>query len=385
MSNALRLVAGCAALAAVLPAQLTILDGNMNVTTAALSVSSQIPRGFQLAADALATNHGFEHWWYYRVAGDTSESSLRNVGGVVEGVTVLNDHADRDFANVDARNLLRASIDFDVYDTGPASGVVISRLSITNTSNAPVTLDLFCFSDLDVGGSSGDVVTVNTSVPNTVSHFVTDISGMQVEVRCVGSDLSDARAYPLIRSELADGDVDNLTGAIAGFAGDYTGAFQWQNRTLQPFEQRTYQVVFAVDTTANVVPVVEAFGAGNGGTFEIHTEMLPLQDNSQPRAFAVMTKGALPNAEYRIVTGVATWTPIPFIAGIEFWIDPTALVGVFGGFADANGRAQEVFTIPVSPYLTGFSAYHQGFSVDAAAPNGFAYYTPGMRTKVGRL
>ena len=156
-------------------------------------------------------------------------------------------------------------------------------------------------------------------------------------------------------------------------------------RTLQPFEQRTFQVLLAVDTPASVPPIVEHYGTGNGSAFEIHTTTLPLQDNSQPRPLAVMMKNALPNAEYRIATGMAPWTPMPFIAGIDLWVDPFLLIGVYGGFTNASGAAQMSFVIPASPYLTGVSVVHQCFAVDPAAPNGFAYYTPGMSTRVGRL
>src|SRR5688572_30482047 len=163
-----RSLAGAVLTAATLSAQLTISDGNMNVVTGALSATLQTPRTLALRADALATNHGFEHWWYYRVAGDPREFALRSVGPVTGGSSPMNDHADRDFANVDNRNLLKASLDLDVYDAGPASGVVISRLTMMNISNAPVTLVLFCYTDLDVAATVGDDACTGTGS----THFV---------------------------------------------------------------------------------------------------------------------------------------------------------------------------------------------------------------------
>jgi len=50
-----------------------------------------------------------------------------------------------------------------------------------------------------------------------------------------------------------------------------------------------------------------------------------------------------------------------------------------------DGEAVVAFVISGSPYLTGFSAYHQCFYVDVAAPNGYAFWTPGLRTCIGKL
>jgi hypothetical protein len=379
--HAIPLALGAALFTATLSAQLTISDGNMNAVLGALSATSHNPPALALRADALATNHGFEHWWYYRLAGDPREFSLRSIGPIGGGVTPTNDHADRDFGNVDNRNLLKTSIDFDVYDAGPASGVVVSRLTVMNSSKAPVTIDLFCYTDLDVAATSGN----DNCTGNPGAHFVTDISGVRIEVRALGSDRSAVAAFPLLRNLLTNTVVDNLPLLPPPFTGDYTGAFQWQNRTLQPFQQRTFQVLLAVDTAATVAPIIEHYGAGNGSAFEIHTTTLPLQDNSQPRPLAVMMKNALPNAEYRIGTAMAPWTPLPFIAGIDLWIDPFLLIGIFGGFTNGSGEAQVAFVIPPSPYLAGVSVVHQAFYVNAAAPNGFAYFTPGMSTRVGKL
>lgn len=368
-------------LAAAVPAQLTISDGNMNAVVGALSATAQTPPSFALRADALAINHAFEHGWYYRIAGDAREFTLRNLGGVTQAVTASNDHGDRDFANVDNRSLLKASLDYDTYDAGPASGVVISRLTLMNRSNAAVTFDVFCYADLDIAGSSSN----DTCTGTNSSHFVSDGSGVQVEVRAIGNDLSMVGAYPTVRNLLSNAVVDNLSGALPPFSGDYTGAFQWQNRTLQPFEQRTFTVAFAVDTTAAALPSVEHYGAGNGTNFEIHTTTLPLQDNTQQRLFACQMKGALPNVEQRTILGLTPSTPFPYIPGLDLWVLPASIIAVYGGLTSATGEAQEQFAIPASPYVAGVSLFFQVFSVDAAAPNGYAFSSPGLRVRIGKL
>lgn len=358
-----------------------INDGNMQVVVPVPAASAQLPRPFDLVADALAIDQGFEHWWYYRIDGDTRESAVTSTGGVSPNVRASATHADRDYADLDARGLLKATQDFDVYATGPASGVFLSRMTLMNISNAPLTVDVFAYADLDIAGTAGN----DQCTATTTSHFVTDGTGIQIELRALGADLSDVAAFPLLRTLLSDGNLDDLSNSHAPFSGDYTGAFQWQDRTLQPFEQRTFMLLFAVDTVASMPPLIEHYGAANGDRFEIDTVELPLQNNSQLRTFSVRIKNALPNAVHRMVVGLTPWPALPFIPGIDLWIEPLSIIGVYGGLTSATGEAELFYVIPPGPYLSGISAYFQGFYVDAAAPNGFAFFTPGMRVRIGRL
>ena len=64
---------------------------------------------------------------------------------------------------------------------------------------------------------------------------------------------------------------------------------------------------------------------------------------------------------------------------------PASIVAVYGGLTDAQGAANEVFVIPPGPYLAGFNAYFQQFSVSAAAPNGYAWFSSGLRMRIGKL
>jgi hypothetical protein len=243
------------------------------------------------------------------------------------------------------RNLFEASLDFDIYDTGPASGVVISRLTVMNVTNASLNLDLFCYTDLDIANTAGDDVVSGSGT----SHFVTDITGVSIEVRALGADRSAVAAYPVIRTQLSNALFNNLSNSLPPFTGDYTGAFQWENRTLQPFEQRTFQVVMAANNTANALPRVEHFGSGNGRTFEIDTQTLLLQDNAATRLFSVRMKGALPNAEHRVVTGFqAIPGGLPVFQnfggnGVPLLVDPFSFIGIYFGFTDAQGQAEVLF------------------------------------------
>jgi len=52
------------------------------------------------------------------------------------------------------------------------------------------------------------------------------------------------------------------------------------------------------------------------------------------------------------------------------------------GLTNALGEALYVFTIPASPYLTGYPIYYQYFYAANNAPNGVGQSTNGIMTKV---
>lgn len=351
----------------------------MAVTTGSVPAGNSAA-SFDLRADAIAADHGFEHWWFYRLAGDTQEFSLKNSGPVTGGVPPHLTHADRDFGDVDSRGLLRANVDMDIYSAGPASGVLTSRVTFTNLSAVPQTLDLFCYTDLDVAGSSGN----DSATGDGQHHVVTDLSGVRIDIRAAGADHSQVGAYPTVRNVLTDAVLNDLNDTLPPFAGDYTGAFQWQARTLQPGEQKSWTVVFAIDTAANRVPEVEHYGNGSSLQPEIFTDTLPLQDNAHIRQMGIYLKNALPNAPFGLLSNTTAAPGIPFL-NMTLWVDPSPPMQFPIGVTTATGDALFVFIIPPSPYLTGFPIYHQYFYADNNAANGVGQWTSAIMTKVGRL
>jgi hypothetical protein len=364
---------------------LTIQNGNMRYRNGAPSPTSQAAPSCDLRADALNTNHMFANGWYFRVAGDTQETSFRAVGPLVRAVATA-DHADSDWSNVESRGLFSAMMDFDCYAAGPASGVVINRLTITNTSGSPLTMDLFNYADLDLcDSSSGDSATGGTS-----SILVTDPCGVVVEYRALGNDLVEVQDYSAtnpLRTRLTDTSVNNLQGWSGTFGpGDFTAAYQWQNRTFAAGQARTFTVLFAVDTRAQYPPINEHYGsglAGQTGVPRITTDALPLQNNAALRSLNVLLTNARPNSPCALLSN-ANSASMPFL-NVFVWVDPSSPAQVVIQTTNSSGFAAVAFLIPTSPYLTGFPIYHQWFVGDTAASNGIASYTTGLSNRVGKL
>ncbi|MCR9247739.1 MAG: hypothetical protein NXI31_22150 [bacterium] len=367
--------------AASLAAQsLTISEGNLAFTTGAPAMTSHAPPTADLRSDALATDHAFQHGWYYRVAGDTREFALRDIGPTSGGVTAFLTHADRDFADVDNRGLFRAAWDLDGYATGPASGVVTSRLTVLNTSATNLTIDLFAYTDLDIAGTHAN----DTATGNGVRHVVSDWTGVQIELVGVGADRSDVLVHPGVLDLLTDTDIDDLGNNQPPFTGDYTGAFQWSAQTLPPGGQRSFTLILAVDTPATAVPEVEAYGRGSHTGCEIYTDTLPLQDHSGLRQIGIHLTGGVPFALVGLLSSTQALPGVPF-AGLELWVESQSGPVQFSiGTLNGSGYTQYVFPIPASPYLTGFPIYHQYFYADPGVPAG-ASHSGALLTRLGRL
>lgn len=378
MHHHITLPAAIAAIAAVLPAQFTITDGNTVYQSGALSAASEAPRAMLYRTDGLGTNHGFEQWWHFRIAGDTREFAFKNIGPVTEGVTTGNTHIDRDFEDVDGRGLLRARMDVDCYDAGPASGVVMNRLTLVNVTAAPITVDLFHYVDIDLAGSSGD----DQVSGSTGSHRITDLSGTSVEVRAQGADASEVAAYPALRNRLTDAALDNLTTPSLPFSGDYTGLFQWSSRTLQPGEWRTFTVLFAADTVATCPPSVENYGAGSSATPEIYVETVPVQETAGLRSIDVKLKNAEPNSPVGLLSNYFSAPGVSYL-GVLIWVDALNGMPQFPiGVTSPTGEAFYTYFVPPGPYLCGFPLFHQFFYLDPQEP--IAGFTGGLLTQVGK-
>ncbi|MCA8953813.1 MAG: hypothetical protein KDE27_30150, partial [Planctomycetes bacterium] len=245
---------------------LTIHSANMTFATGALSPTTPTAPELDLRATAGGPDHGYRHGWFYRLAGDPQEYAFAGLGPSTASVTAAQDHADRDFADVDNRGLLRAALDCDTYSTGATTGFATSRLTVRNVSAVAQTIDLFAYVDLDVGGTFNNDIAIGAPM----LHAVRDWTGVQIEVRAVDADRSDVLAHPLLLNLLTDANVDDLGNHAPPFAGDYTSAFQWSAVVLTPGEQRSFTLVLAVDETATDAAVVEAYGRGSTAGAEIH-------------------------------------------------------------------------------------------------------------------
>lgn len=229
----------------------TITDGDTSFT-----LSDYTGNGFgtgpgaDFVVDSSNTNtdHLFQSWWWFRVAGDARETTFSGasswswVGNV--GRLTYN------YPN------FRAVIQFVVTGVEPGLGFVTQTCTIFNTTNQPITIDLFNYQDLDMNQSSGDD-SATQSGANVIS--VTDGgSGWRAEYE--GTNAFQVASYDSLRAILTDMNSDNLNGTGLPFGpGDWTGGYQW-SFTLMPRTAAT------ASATVTIVPAPGALALlGLGG------------------------------------------------------------------------------------------------------------------------
>ncbi|MFO1076229.1 MAG: hypothetical protein U1E73_00720 [Planctomycetota bacterium] len=215
---------------------------------------------------ALSTDHAYAHWWYFRLLGDGREFAFRDDGSAVR--TVTGNRIVCTWSDVDARGLVSARQDTQCFGDGGSTGLVVDRMTLTNLSAQPVTIDVFAYADLDVCGTF-----LGDHAAGSPTGSIVDDSGCSQTVSffAVGSDRFEVQEFnpsppaSSIRSRLVDSSADNLVSWNGQFGpGDYTAAAQWTMRSIQPRESVTFQTLFELSMSLTAMPAASARGTRGG-------------------------------------------------------------------------------------------------------------------------
>jgi len=199
---------------------------------------------------AAAGDQLYESWWFFRVTGDTSETAFAAPdaedytlnGGTTGRLDWLDPTSSGDFS---------ASLFFEAIETGANEGVVFQNLEITNTSLSALTIDIFHYTDLDLGGSFGNDSATQVVNPDDIEIMVTD-PGSYAPFIGYDADEFQVTTWRSLLLSLTDGSQTDLDGSGLPFGGgagaDFTGAFQW-TRTLGVGETESFLTQFGSDVT----------------------------------------------------------------------------------------------------------------------------------------
>ncbi|HLQ37739.1 MAG TPA: hypothetical protein VK348_08060 [Planctomycetota bacterium] len=203
----------------------------------------------------------FKTAWAYRLDNDTREFIFNDGGGQA---TYINAGAVgiATWTNVDNRNQIAASAVYTAISTGTNSGVVVCRMSITNISAQPETLNLFHLADIDLCGPAG--YPTNFITPGSVGRqVVTGSCTETAEHYAAGADRWEVGSYTGVPAgnvdlytRLEDASTYDLRDDTAtGGPFDVRGCYQWQNRVLLPNQTETYVIALG----HNAAPCAFAF------------------------------------------------------------------------------------------------------------------------------
>lgn len=162
-------------------------------------------------------DHLFQSWWWYRSGNDTRESQMN-------GATSW------DWSNPGSARLNFSTAEFDavmvftVNGFSDGFGELTQTLTVFNTTDHAISVNLFNYQDVDLAGSfgndsavlnSGNVIRVTDAATGWVANYE-------------GTNAFAVSGFSGIRDILANGAADNFGNTGLPFGpGDFTGGFQW--------------------------------------------------------------------------------------------------------------------------------------------------------------
>lgn len=211
----------------------TLTDGNAQFVQGAApaAVGSTGPTADFRPEGPATTDHLFQLWWWYRVAGDSRE---RPFGSYTDGTRVISGTSNyTGNTAIYTWTVTEGGTDLflarwtKVLTDGSFTGeaYLSQTFGITNLTSSPLDLSLFMYVDYDINGTgSNDSATL--VAPGLIQ--VTDGGTIFTEMLGVGASAYQVTAFSTLRGLLTNGAVDNFNNTGLPFGpGDFTGGFQW--------------------------------------------------------------------------------------------------------------------------------------------------------------
>lgn len=226
----------------------TITDGNavFRISTAPTTGTGTGPTADFRVTGAAGTDHVFQNWWWFRLSGDTRETTFNSSGG---GAT--SSYAGNFGQMTQFYPSFRADMTWLVESTGASAGFVRSTMSITNTTSSNITINMFNYFDADMSGTAGGD-TATLAAPNLI-EVIDGTTGVTGQYSAVGADAYQVTAFAVLRGLLANTAVDNLNNSGLPFGpGDFTGGYQWTDIVIEPGFTRSFVSTVSIPTPGSL-------------------------------------------------------------------------------------------------------------------------------------
>jgi hypothetical protein len=226
-------------------------------TNPAASSGAEIPQS-RLVVDGQSSpaNQLSQDWWWYRAGGATRELNLANGDGSVGGSFGNNGAAYSYTLQTASTAVLGASLSYTLTG-GTNAAQVQQQLNITNSNPFPVTLAVFHYLDLDLGGSPG-----GDSATLIAANRIRQTNGQTfADFFAPSANAYRVAQYPLVLNDLTDNVANGWTNTGLPFLGpgNVTASFEW-DLTIQPMSSVSVADDYAVTTPAPATGALLAAG-----------------------------------------------------------------------------------------------------------------------------
>ncbi|NOT53561.1 MAG: BACON domain-containing protein, partial [Deltaproteobacteria bacterium] len=249
-------------------AQGTITEAPATFVLNASQFDASPSANFTGVSPTLSQDHLFETGWWFRVSGGAAETFFPvPITQNYTGDTATLDWTSLGGALFSAQ--LKWVVNNDATVTGFPSGTVRGEMTITNLSAVnPLTLSLFNMADFDVQPTAGnDTAVLGPTGGIDISDAGTNIA----RYRGIGADAYLVRAFDGasvtdVAGVLSDAAVNNFDNTGLPFGpGDFTGGWQWKDRTIPASGTLKVEVVLTVNyCTYAMSPVNQVVVSGGG-------------------------------------------------------------------------------------------------------------------------
>lgn len=222
---------------------------SFSITDSPTSGSASAPSADFRVGGTGNPDHLASSWWWFRLPGDSRETAFSNATfSSWVGNTGRMDFVYPTFT---------ATMVFKVLGVTNGFGVLTETVTIRNTTNAPLSIDLFNYNNIDLAGTAANDLTSLPAV-NIIQFTDAAVPGWR-------ADYEGTNAYAFddannIQNFLTDAAVDNFSGTGALGSGDREGAHQW-TITLAAGDAATASATITIVPT----PGVSALAAMSAG------------------------------------------------------------------------------------------------------------------------
>lgn len=336
------------------------------------------PTNFSQSYCAFSTAGGgdslFELGWFYRVAGDLQNSAFNDDPASVQTLVAPAQYSAGPpesglnvgsmtfgWTDVDGRGF-DANWQIDVTELAVDRAVATHTLSLTNPSASPVTLEIFCYLDIDTDGGPGDLddrLTFN-------DRFVVRDQGTQNFVDVGSTPVPDHfecdTYFNDLDSRITSGAYDLADTGVPFAAEDWTGALQW-TIVLGVGETQDIEMTLGRNVCPNpggILASVSHYGTPVPGAFG------PPRVSSGPpivgRPYDILVGNGPANGQATLMLSDIP-TEVPY-CGITLYVQPWTSLPIP---LDPVGSGSLPMLTPCLPELYGVTLYAQAFTIDLAS------------------